>query len=352
MNYESYKNRLLEAFSKLGELLYSLGSGLSWPGYEIGLNEDEYLSFQENIIRAKVKNQWFSESNTKQAFLALSTMLKKEELINWLDQYSIKSRDTKTVAIIMAGNLPLVGFHDLMCVLFSGNKALIKLSSDDDVLLPPIVNFLNVLEPELKDMVSFVEGRMEGFDKVIATGSNNTSRYFESYFGKYPNIIRKNRSSVAILEGDESKEELEALGNDIFSYFGLGCRNVSKLYLPEGYDLDVFFKSIYSFGDIINHNKYANNYDYNKAVWLLNEDKILDNGFIILKESNEISAPTASLYYEYYSDSIQLERKLKEIEDQIQCVVSKNHISFGEAQNPSLNDYADRVDTMSFLISD
>jgi hypothetical protein len=254
----------------------------------------------------------------------------------------------------MAGNIPLVGFHDLLSVLLTGNNALIKLSSNDNVIISFVKDYLISIEPLFKDRILLPDGKMQGFDAVIATGSNNTARYFEHYFGNVPNIIRKNRTSIAVLTGKESPEQLEALGEDIFRYYGLGCRSVSKLFVPDGYDFKPFFTSIYSYHPIIEQNKYANNYDYNKAVYLMSEFKILDNGFLVLKEDKSYASPIASLFYENYTSLNNLKERLKEDEDQLQCVVGDgildSEIPFGDTQNPALSDYADGVDTVDFLL--
>jgi hypothetical protein len=257
----------------------------------------------------------------------------------------------------MAGNIPMVGFHDLLAVLLSGNFAVIKLSGDDKHLLPFVTKILCTIEPAYKERIEFREGRLSEIDAVIATGSNNSARYFEYYFGKIPHIIRKNRNSVAVLSGDEPPEELKKLGADIFSYFGLGCRNVSKLFIPKGYDLNLFFNAIFSYQEIINHNKYANNFDYNRAVYLMGKDKegLLENGFLFLVKSLEYASPVAVIFYEYYDDIALVNAKLTSDKEQIQCIVSniqaiQNRIPFGKAQQPELWDYADNVDTMEFLI--
>ena len=339
------------ALKQLGDLLGHFSRNESWPGFACGIAESEYEEFDLFIGQVRVFNQWFTEDNVRQSLGALSEMLDLNKLTTWREKYpNIEEGKSRLVAVVMAGNIPLVGFHDLLCVLMSGHKALIKMSSSDEHLLPRVCDFLFQFAPELKERIEFVEGKLSGFDAVIATGSNNTARYFQHYFGAYPNIIRKNRNSLAILDGEESAETLKKLGHDIFDYFGLGCRNVSKLYIPEGYRLDTFFEGIFDFGEIVNHNKYANNYDYNKAIWLLNDDKILDNGFLLLKESEDLSAPTGSLYYEYYSDLNQLKEQLEKRNEEIQCIVSKNDIPFGDAQCPLLGDYADHVDTMAFLV--
>ena len=253
----------------------------------------------------------------------------------------------------MAGNIPLVGFHDLLCVWVSGHKAVVKLSSEDKLLLPFIVEQLRDRIPEWAEAVTFSDEKITDFDAVIATGSNNTARYFEYYFGKKPHIIRKNRNSVAVLTGKETQEELTALGKDIFQYYGLGCRSISKLFVPENYFFDAFFQAIYAYRDIINEQKYANNYDYNKAVYLMSLYKLLENGFLILKEDKSYASPIATLFYEYYTDTEALKKQLITDTEQIQCVVAKgllpDEIAFGNTQIPQLWEYADNVDTLKFL---
>jgi hypothetical protein len=253
----------------------------------------------------------------------------------------------------LAGNIPLVGFHDLLSVLISGHKALVKTSSNDQHLLKFLVQYLISLDQRFSEKITFVEGKLEGFDVVIATGSNNTARYFEYYFSSKPNIIRKNRNSVAILTGNESHEDLVLLGEDILRYFGLGCRNVSKLFVPKNYNFDAFFKAIFEYQDIVKYEKYANNYDYNKAVYLMSNYKLLDNGFLTLREDVSYSSPISSVFYEFYEDVASLKNRLQTEHEQIQCIVSnqltENSILFGQTQQPKLWDYADNVDTLAFL---
>lgn len=350
---ETHANRIekeIQIFSNLGKLFSSLAEKKAWPGFDIGLAKDEYNAFLDLIENVRIYNQWFTPDNVRKSLETWSYCLNEKSLKEWTDKYNFDKDKVENVALILAGNIPLVGMHDLLSVLFSGNRALVKLSSDDEKLLLKIIEVLIHWDPTKKDAIEIVNGKLKNFDRVIATGSNNTSRYFDYYFGKVPNIIRKNRSSLAILSGDESKEDLKRLGEDIFSYFGLGCRNVSKIYIPEDYKLDTFFQGIYDYSDVVNHNKYGNNYDYNKAIWLLNEDKILDNGFVLLKESKDFSAPTGSIYFERYSDYAKLLSELESKEEEIQCIVSKNHLDFGSSQTPSLLDYADGIDTMEFLL--
>ena len=307
-----------------------------------------------------LQNGWFTEDSVRFAIKNLAQTLKVSTLEKWVKRYDPKlfeQKRPKTIGVIMAGNIPLVGFHDYLSVMVSGHKLLAKLASDDNVLLPMIHNLLVKIEPGFKNYVAFAEGTISGFDAVIATGSDNTSRYFEFYFGKYPHLIRSNRSSVAVLTGNESDEELNALCLDIFSYFGLGCRNVSKLFVPRNYKFDWLFEASQDFVEVINHHKYRNNYDYIKAVYLVNKTPHLDNGFLILKEDIGISSPVSVLFYDYYQSINELKETIKINSESIQCVVSIGNINYfkkniqpGKTQMPALWDYADNVDTMEFLV--
>jgi hypothetical protein len=249
----------------------------------------------------------------------------------------------------MAGNIPLVGFHDFLSVVISGNKAVVKLSSDDKNLLPAIVKILLIFNEGLGERIEISQGKIGEIDAVIATGSNNSMQYFNQYFGKYPHLFRKNRTSIAIIEGNESKAELESLGADIFTYFGLGCRNVSQVFIPKDYDINLIFEAIITHSEIVNHHKYANNYDYNKAIHLMNQEQILDNGFVLFKESDQLFSPLAMLFYHRYENQNELELYLHNNKENIQVVVGKSYVPFGKAQTPELNDYADGVDTMKWL---
>ncbi len=311
---------------------------------------------EEAISLAKHKNGWFTKENVKFSLQNWGELLTEGKLSDWLSRYPnyLTKNSSKTVGLVMAGNIPLVGFHDFLAVLITNHKALIKLSSKDYVLFSFIVDYLIHIEPTLREKIVLTDGKMEGFDAIIATGSNNTARYFEHYFGKVPNIIRKNRNSVAVLMGTETPAQLKALGDDIFRYYGLGCRSVSKIFVPKDYDFDALFKAIYTFHPIIDQIKYSNNYDYNKAVYLMSEFKILDNGFLILKEDSHYTSPIASLFYEHYTDLETLKSKLQNEAESVQCIVSngfaKDEVSFGETQHPNLADYADGIDTVDFLL--
>ena len=250
----------------------------------------------------------------------------------------------------MAGNIPLVGFNDFLCVLMSGHRAIIKLSSKDNRLFIPIIEDLIKIEPRFKDDIKLVE-KVENFDAVIATGSNESYKHFEYYFKNYPTLLRKNRTSVAILTGEESLEERKALADDIFLYYGLGCRNVTKLYVPKNYDLNHLLEVFFEYQDVILNNKYANNYDYYRAIYMMSNHNFLENGFIILKEDKALHSPVAVLNYEYYDEKESLVLQLDELKEDIQCIVGKDFIPFGKAQQPNLEDYADGVDTLRFLES-
>ncbi|MBO0323313.1 acyl-CoA reductase [Muricauda sp. CAU 1633] len=340
---------ILEAFVKLGNYL------TDFCEYSYENPSEKHANFEMVITQAQQQNGWFTRENILFALKQWSALLTDGNLKQWLSNYNLNDGQTpKTIGIVMAGNIPMVGFHDFLSVLCSGNKVLAKLSSNDKALLPYITQYLIEQEPLLAERIEFTEGKLEDFDAVIATGSNNTSRYFEYYFGKKPNIIRKNRNSVAVLTGNETQKELKALGEDIFRYYGLGCRNVSKIYVPRTYDFDLFFKAIFEHGAIIHQHKYANNYDYNKAVYLMSNFKIRDNGFLIVKEDESFASPIATLFYSYYESEDELRNHLKDNETQIQCVVSSRKglgdVPFGETQMPKLHEYADGVDTMEFLL--
>ncbi|MBB4119192.1 hypothetical protein GGR32_001488 [Mesonia hippocampi] len=338
------ENRIA-AFAELGDLFRNYNNS---ENLNNALHQKYLHLLQEAAKQSIHYNGWFTPENITFAIQQWGGLLTKENLSDWLSNYALPHTTPKNIGIVMAGNIPLVGFHDFLSVLISGHNVVIKLSSNDKLLLPVIAHFLTELSSEFSNAIVFEKEQLKNFDAVIATGSNNTARYFEYYFGKFPSIIRKNRNSVAVLTGKETQEELSALAEDIFRYYGLGCRNVAKLFVPKNYNFDSFFKAIFNWQDIINQHKYANNYDYNKAVYLMSEIKLLDNGFLMLKEDTSYSSPIACLFYEFYEDEAQL---LAELENskQVQCIVSKNHIPFGQSQQPQLHDYADGIDSIEFL---
>ena len=286
----------------------------------------------------------------RKAIYGISLWLQEEVINEFCANYPIEKQKPKKIALILAGNIPLVGFHDVMCSLLCGHSVLLKFSSDDQQLLPAVLKYLSQIEPLFYDQIRIADAKLNDYDAVIATGSDNTNRYFESYFAKFPHIFRGNRTSLAILTGEESREELVKLGHDVFDFYGLGCRNISKVFVPKGYDTNKLFDAFFEFKDIINHNKYANNYDYNKAVFLLEQSKdLLENGFLLLKKDKELHSPLAVLFYDEYENWEEVEKFIEMRKDKIQCVVGKNFIPFGSTQSPSINDFADGVDTMEFL---
>ena len=335
---------------KRWEALAALGSLLRKKDAEL----------EREIRLAVQQNAWFTETFVEKSIDALAEMLNEEALKEWKSSWAhlTSAQSPKKVGLILAGNIPLVGFHDVLCVLAAGHVALIKCSSQDKQLLPFVLQKLCTLEPTFEQQISYVE-KLENFDAVIATGSNNSSRYFDYYFSKVPHIIRKNRNSIGIIRGDESTEELQALGNDIFDYFGLGCRNVSKLMVPKNYQFDTFFEAIESFKQLSQHHKYLNNYDYNKSILLVNGEPHLDNGFLLLKEDKKLTSALAVLHYETYENEEELCKQLKEQSEEIQCIacmhplnVTNQVVPFGATQKPRLWDYADGVNVMDFLLKD
>lgn len=333
----------IETFSVLGKILREA----------LGNNTGRYSGRIESLIKnQQYINPWFTPDNVYMALNEIASQLTVENLIKWTSFYPFlqEKREPIQVGLIFAGNIPLAGFHDFLTVLLSGNRLVAKTSSKDPDLIPFLADIICSENPGFRSAVEFTSGTLSGFDAVIATGSNNSSRYFEYYFGKYPNIIRMNRNSIAVIDGTESSEEKKALGKDIFSYFGLGCRNVSKIYLPAGYGISGLADHWQEYSGLINHPKYANNYDYNKAVFLVNKQGFHDTGFLLMKEESRLSSPVSVLHYEYYTSGEILEEQIGQLKETIQCVVSKNKVPFGSAQSPHLWDYADGIDTMEFLL--
>ncbi|WP_179334774.1 acyl-CoA reductase [Winogradskyella costae] len=344
----------INAFVKLGDFLNQFQQNESIRNENVEANKLFYDGFKHQLKLAEEHNGWFTKQNIAFTLKNWSKALTDKNINQWISKYDFKNTNPQTVAIIMAGNIPLVGFHDFVSVLISGHSVLVKQSSNDKHLLPFLAKYLEAVEPNFKGKIKFTEEKLENFDAVIATGSDNTARYFEYYFKNKPSIIRKNRNSVAVLTGNETKEELEALSDDIFRYYGLGCRNVSKFFIPNDYNFDAFFNAVYKWHSIIDGSKYANNYDYNKAVYLMSEFQMLENGFLMIKEDQSYSSPIATLFYEKYNNIEELQQKLGTDSDKIQCIVAngftEGEITFGETQNPQLWDYADNVDTVDFLL--
>jgi len=345
----------IEAFVSLGQFLEQFKTIETSQGNH-PLNKQFYAEFNNLIENAYIENAWFTPAHVRTSIQGICSFLDREKLKEWTNQYQVSEKNTnKHVAVIMAGNIPMVGFHDMLSVLISGHQFIGKLSSKDNRLLDFITRLLAEINPDFKTLISFKSERLNGkqdFDAIIATGSNNSARYFEAYFSKYPHIIRRNRNSVALITGNETKEELQNLGLDVFLYFGLGCRNVSKLYVPENYDITQILDAWQDYATSVDHNKYANNHDYQRSLYLMNAIKHYDNGFLLMKEDIAISSPIAVLHYEHYRSIEQVKNHFKENSENIQCIVGQegeNLIPFGKAQQPELNDYADNVDTMAFL---
>ncbi len=327
----------ISAFGTLGETLAGLG-----------LNQRKALA-----EKARNENPWFTEENVVLALKGIERLLEGSKLNTWARFYCPESTSMKTVGVAMAGNIPLVGFHDLLCVLISGHRMKAKLSSQDSVLLKFVLLKLVEIEPQFSELIQ-VEDTLKGVDAIIATGSDNTARYFEYYFRKVPHLIRKNRASCAIIEGEEPQEDLELLGIDVFSHFGLGCRNVSKVFVPEEFEMARLFESWQRFASVINHHKYANNYDYQKTILLVNSEPFLEGEFILLRQSKNMVSPIATLFYEKYNRLHEVNEKIETQREKLQIIVSARgwyggSVPFGMAQFPEVNDFADNVNSMKFL---
>ncbi|UXP31102.1 acyl-CoA reductase [Reichenbachiella agarivorans] len=305
-------------------------------------------SLDELARAAGNQNSWFTKESVVDAIAGICSFLNETELREWLSVYDFHAIQPKKVGVVAAGNIPLVGFHDILAVLISGHHLMIKPSTEDSYLVRYMLHQLAEIDHAIKEQFTIVE-RLNAADAYIATGSDNTARYFKYYFKEKPSIIRSNRSSVAVLTGKESIQELEVFGQDIFQYFGLGCRNVSKILIPNGFDLTRLLDALQGYEQVGNHHKYRNNYDYNKSIYLVNREPHLDTGFLLLRESDELVSPISVLYYQYYQEKEDLTNYLADHDSKIQCVVGTDYIPFGQAQRPTVKDYADGVDTMAFL---
>ena len=330
----------------------------------ISEKENGRLSGPENELRqlifeSKNYNGWFTPENVQFMLNEIAKSLAPGSLQKWMQPYRSrieKQAYSKKIAVVMAGNIPAIGFDDFLSVLITGNSLLAKLSSDDNKILPAMAKMLIEIEPEFEQKIEFTEGQLKKFDAVIATGSNNSARYFEYYFGKYPHIIRKNRNGIAVLDGNETNADFEKLADDIFLYFGLGCRNVSKIFAPKNYDFKKFLSVLEARKGVVENSKYFNNYEYNKAIYLVNGIPHFDTGNLLVVENGQFSSPVSVLYYSFYNKKSELENLLEIEKESIQCIVAedgslKNAIPFGESQRPNLWDYADQVDVIEFLLS-
>jgi len=355
-------SEFISAFARLGRFLgqFTTPPGTT-PGDELpgigDLNSHFQEGFAQILEREPVLNPWFTPEYLLKAMKGIALMLQEDVLQKWLLPYELESLaagNRRRVGLVLAGNIPLVGFHDLMCVMATGHEVLAKPSSRDDRLIRSIADMLSFMEPELGERIRFTDERLSGLDAVIATGSNNSARYFEYYFRDIPHVIRKNRNGVAVLAGTETEEELYALGEEIFTYFGMGCRNVTKLYVPEKYDLKGLLHVLDRFHHLAQHHKYANNVAYYRTIYLMNRAPFLDNGVLLLKEDPAISSPVGVVFYERYSELEEVQQKLDLHREEIQCVVStspdiRGSIQPGTTQVPMPWDYADGVDTIRFL---
>ena len=348
-NLVSTLDQRIDTLNQLGKLFEDLCNNKKNSIYNIWIKK-----FQIEISSAWQYNKWFTREFVLLSLNNWSIELSENNLKKWIEKYRTKDCSKKTIALIMAGNLPLVGFHDFVCAFILNYNCLIKLSSDDKILIPIIIEFIQSLLPDFENKIKLVQKPLKNFDGVIATGNNTSFKHFEYYFKKHPKILRKSRHSIAILDGNESKNDLKNLGKDIFNFFGMGCRSVSKIFIPFNYNFDLLFNALYEHREIINHNKYANNYDYNKAVYLMSEQKFIENGFLMIKEDSKLGSPIACLFYEKYESISKLEKKTIDMKDSLQCVVSNlkisNAIAFGSCQNPKIDDYADNIDTLKFLL--
>jgi hypothetical protein len=351
------------AFSRLGEFFRQFTEGAGdIPGKDgsaqgSDLNGKLVSSFSDIVETEHIYNPWFTRDSVIKALSGIAHMLDRQVLQQWLAPYGltpVPEEKVQTVGLVMAGNIPLVGFHDLLSVLASGHRVLAKPSSKDDRLIKKVAELLSDIDSDLGARISFTDDTLKGVDAVIATGSNNSSRYFEYYFRDTPHIIRKNRNGIAVLTGGETEEELFQLGEDIFTYFGMGCRNVTRMFIPESYDLTVLLGVLDRFSHLYQHFKYGNNVDYYRTIYLMNQDAILDNGVLLLKEDSAIASPVGVVFYERYSEIAYVQRQLDQHRDKIQCIVSiqpeiAGAIAPGKTQEPMPWDYADGVDTMEFL---
>ena len=342
-------------FVELGKFLSQFSLDNNQQNEQVKYNDLFFNSFVDLIALSQSHNNWFTPENAHFSISSWSDALTENNLNQWLSAYNFIEKEPKNVGLILAGNIPLVGFHDFLSVLISGNNVLVKTSSKDDYLIKFLAKYLISLDNRFNEKITFVEDKLENYDAVIATGSNNTARYFEYYFKNKPSIIRKSRNSVAVLTGNETPEEMTLLSEDVFRYFGLGCRNVSKIFVPKNYNFDAFFNGMYAQKDVIYYEKYANNYDYNKAVFLMSNFQLLDNEFLTIKEDTSHASPISSVFYEYYEDVNEVKARIQQDAEMIQCVVSngiiENSVYFGNTQKPNLWDYADNVDTLQFLIN-
>lgn len=341
-------NQRIQVLADLGERI------------QFELNHSPYNEAFENLLnKVNQRNPWFTKESVVQSLSVWANLLESNNLNHFISRYEtvlFEKKNDKVVLLILAGNIPLVGLHDVICSFLSGSKSMIKVSSKDALLLSYLIEQIKTINSTASDYFEISETKAQGFTHVIATGSNNSARYFDHYFSKFPNIIRKNRSSLAIITQETTDTELEYLANDVFQYFGLGCRNVTQLWVPHSFDFDRLKNAFNSYATIINHNKYANNYDYHKAIALMNGDPFIDFEFILLQNKSMLKSPLGVLHYNFYENVTEVDSYIQEHRADIQCVVSSqstsfNEVNFGQTQQPKLWDFADQIDTLQFLLS-
>lgn len=341
-------NQRIQVLADLGERI------------QFELNHSPYNEAFENLLnKVNQRNPWFTKESVVQSLSVWANLLESNNLNHFISRYEtvlFEKKNDKVVLLILAGNIPLVGLHDVICSFLSGSKSMIKVSSKDALLLSYLIEQIKTINSTASDYFEISETKAQGFTHVIATGSNNSARYFDHYFSKFPNIIRKNRSSLAIITPETTDTELEYLANDVFQYFGLGCRNVTQLCVPHSFDFDRLKNAFNSYATIINHNKYANNYDYHKAIALMNGDPFIDFEFILLQNKSMLKSPLGVLHYNFYENLTEVNSYIQEHREYIQCIVSSEssssiEVNFGQTQQPKLWDFADQIDTLQFLLS-
>lgn len=339
------RNALITHLDGLGKFLTA---GLHQEGSCVLIAPQRYAQLEETIRTEINRNGWFDEGSVRSALSGIAHWLKAEELKGFCSPYPFQSFNP-SLALILAGNLPLVGFHDVLCGLLSGYRLQVKMSSEDKTLLPLLVEVLNDLDPRFSDLITLNPPRLAQYDAVIGTGSDSTLVHLSSYFKNKPHLLRGHRTSIAILEGRETPEALNGLAKDIFQYYGRGCRNVTHLLVPKGYSFDALFAAFYPYREIIQHKKYGNNYEYNRAIYLLSQQSITENGFILISESTDLHPPLAMLHYHEYEDMESVHAYIAQHRAHIQCIVGGSFLPFGKVQMPEIHDFADDVNTLSFL---
>ncbi len=347
MNNKQIEKRI-NAFSKLGQLLSS------YLNHQMPNNSPTYNAIEKAILQAEDENPWFTRKFILQAIGNIVLWLDEKKLFHWLSNYDFDSLKPGKIGVITAGNIPLAGFHDMMSVLLSGHLFVGKLSHKDKKLMELMAQLLVLNDPDLKKRIFLHEKNLKSCDAIIATGSNNTNRYFDFYFSHIPHIFRKSRKGIGIISGKEATDQLQLLTNDMLDYFGLGCRNITKLYVPEKYDFSILLNELNKKQEYLLHNKYVNNYEYYKALFALSKENVIKSNVALLVENSSIAPPVACVYFEYYENKSFLLQALENIKNETQCIVSENgwladSIPFGKTQTPLVNEYADRIDTMLFL---